>query len=463
MSLEPGSLDLAALVAAVGKAHAEPAGVVLRRLGADEVPAFAGLTFPAYRAPWAQAPAGHRAVGLWAPDGSPAGLALAERRPQEGHLLSLQVLSAHRNQGWATALLAELEAWLTEEGALGLGGTYSGEGASVGALERVFAKRDWSLPVPNMLLYRVPLEGLKEAPWMRHAELAEGDELKPWGGLSPAERTALWDSLQAEAWVSEDLHPDRHEAGCDPQLSLALLRRGEVVGWAIGRGMGGGLYRLDSGWVRPELQKAGRLFALYAQVGFRALDLGFTEMSWTVPLTHGRKAAFARRWMAPGFSPRTSYRVGKPLTGQRVFWKNRAELEAILPHRAPFALLDGLLACEPGKSVVAVMRVNPRDPILDGHFPGEPIYPGVMLVEAMAQAVVAMMKLDPANAERTYLFGGADGVRFKRPVRPGEVVVLQGQWVRGAGRAVVAETVATVDGEEVARATLIAGSARGEA
>lgn len=450
--------DLARLAAAVAEVHAT---VAPERLGPEAVASFGGLTFPKHRAQWAAAPEAHVAVGLLDPQGQPLGLALALREGPHAHLVSVFVQAPWRQQGHGRALLAALSAQLAAEGVVLVQGSYLGGGPHEVALERLLYREGWSLPQPRMLLFRVPLEGLKGAPWMRHAQLAEGDELRPWGRLSEAERAALWAGLAEEGWAPEDLHPERHEAGCDPDLSLALLREGQVVGWAIGRGMDAAWFRLDTGWVRPELQRAGRLFALYSEVGHAALRQGFSEMSWSVPLVHGRKAAFARRWMAPGFAHRTSYGVQKFLDGRPSWFLDREGLAKVLPHRAPFALLDGLLACEPGQSVVGLMRVNPRDPVLAGHFPGEPIFPGVLLVEAMAQAVVAMMKLVPEHAERTYLFGGADGVRFKRPVRPGEVVRVEGRWTRGTGRAVVAEAKAFVGEEEVAAATLIAGTLQG--
>lgn len=138
---------------------------------------------------------------------------------------------------------------------------------------------------------------------------------------------------------------------------------------------------------------------------------------------------------------------------------DRAALLALLPQRDPFFLLDGVLAYEPGATLTAVKRIDPADPVLAGHFPGDPIYPGVLLLEALAQAVVALLMLDPANAGRRFLFGGANEVRFRRPVRPGEAVTLEVKLTRRTATAAVAEVRALVDGAWVARAELIAGSA----
>jgi 3-hydroxyacyl-[acyl-carrier-protein] dehydratase len=137
---------------------------------------------------------------------------------------------------------------------------------------------------------------------------------------------------------------------------------------------------------------------------------------------------------------------------------DRAALLALIPQRDPFFLLDGVLAHEPGATLTAVKHIDPADPVLAGHFPGDPIYPGVLLLEALAQAVVALLMLDPANAGRRFLFGGANEVRFRRPVRPGETVTLEVKLTRRTATAAVAEARALVDGTWVARAELIAGS-----
>ncbi|HEY9724028.1 MAG TPA: hotdog domain-containing protein, partial [Oscillatoriaceae cyanobacterium] len=124
---------------------------------------------------------------------------------------------------------------------------------------------------------------------------------------------------------------------------------------------------------------------------------------------------------------------------------------------------DGVLDYAPGDWLTAVKRIDPADPVLAGHFPGNPIYPGALIAEALAQAAVALLRLDPANADRLYMVGGADGLRFRRPVRPGELVTLEVRLTRRTATAAVAQARATVDGAWVAKAELIAGSTRIEA
>ena len=130
----------------------------------------------------------------------------------------------------------------------------------------------------------------------------------------------------------------------------------------------------------------------------------------------------------------------------------RADIEAILPHRDPFLLLDEVLELEPSRRVVARRRV--RDEDCAGHFPGNPIMPGVLMVEALAQAGAVAVLAEEANRGKLALFAGIDDVRFKRVVRPGDELTLtcELETVRGPiGRG---KARATVDGELAVRGTL---------
>jgi 3-hydroxyacyl-[acyl-carrier-protein] dehydratase len=132
----------------------------------------------------------------------------------------------------------------------------------------------------------------------------------------------------------------------------------------------------------------------------------------------------------------------------------RAEIEAILPHREPFLLLDEVLELEPGSRVVARKRVREDEWYLAGHFPGNPIMPGVLMVEALAQTGAVAVLSEEQNRGKLALFAGIDDVRFKRIVRPGEelTLVCELEQVRGPiGRG---KARATVDGELAVRGTL---------
>jgi 3-hydroxyacyl-[acyl-carrier-protein] dehydratase len=132
----------------------------------------------------------------------------------------------------------------------------------------------------------------------------------------------------------------------------------------------------------------------------------------------------------------------------------RSEIEAILPHRDPFLLLDEVTEIEPGARVVARKRVREDEWYLAGHFPGRPIMPGVLLVEAMAQTGAVAVLADEANRGKLALFAGIDDVRFKRIVGPGDEVELTCELERVRGPVGRGKATATVDGELAARGTL---------
>jgi 3-hydroxyacyl-[acyl-carrier-protein] dehydratase len=102
----------------------------------------------------------------------------------------------------------------------------------------------------------------------------------------------------------------------------------------------------------------------------------------------------------------------------------RREIEQILPHRDPFLLLDEVLELEPGRRVVARREVRAEDPWFAGHFPGRPVMPGVLIVEAMAQAGAVAVLWQDENRGKIAFFAGIDDCRFKRVVEPGDTLTL---------------------------------------
>jgi 3-hydroxyacyl-[acyl-carrier-protein] dehydratase len=102
----------------------------------------------------------------------------------------------------------------------------------------------------------------------------------------------------------------------------------------------------------------------------------------------------------------------------------RDVIETILPHRPPFLLLDEVSELEPGRRVVASRRVEDDDWWFPGHFPGRPVMPGVLIVEAMAQAGAVAVLIEEENRGKIAFFAGIDDCRFKRVVEPGDVLTL---------------------------------------
>lgn len=132
----------------------------------------------------------------------------------------------------------------------------------------------------------------------------------------------------------------------------------------------------------------------------------------------------------------------------------RELIEEILPHRDPFLLLDEVIELEPGRRVVATRLVRPDDWWFPGHFPARPVMPGVLIVEAMAQAGAVAVLIEEPNRGKIAFFAGIDDCRFKRIVEPGDVLTLTCEidTVRGpVGRG---KATAYVGQELAARGTL---------
>ena len=132
----------------------------------------------------------------------------------------------------------------------------------------------------------------------------------------------------------------------------------------------------------------------------------------------------------------------------------REQIEEILPHRDPFLFLDEVMVLEPGARVVALKQVREDEWFLTGHFPGRPIVPGVIIVEAMAQCGAVAVLADEANRGKLALFAGINDVRFKRMVLPGDELELTCELERMRGPVGRGKATATVDGELAARGTL---------
>jgi 3-hydroxyacyl-[acyl-carrier-protein] dehydratase len=142
---------------------------------------------------------------------------------------------------------------------------------------------------------------------------------------------------------------------------------------------------------------------------------------------------------------------------------NREQIMEIIPHRDPFLLIDEVVELVPGERAVALRRVRDDEYYFKGHFPGNPIMPGVLQVEALAQAgAVAALSL-PENRGKLVLFAGIDGVRFKRMVKPGDTLRLEVEMTRMRGAIGKGEARATVDGELVVKARLTFAIAEREA
>ena len=130
------------------------------------------------------------------------------------------------------------------------------------------------------------------------------------------------------------------------------------------------------------------------------------------------------------------------------------DIKSLIPHRYPFLLIDRILAVDPGVRAVAVKNVSHNEPFFQGHFPQEPVMPGVLIVEAMAQAGACAILSAPEFQGRTAYLGALEKTRFRRKVVPGDVLTLEVEIVKLRGAAGIGRGVATVGGERACEAEM---------
>jgi 3-hydroxyacyl-[acyl-carrier-protein] dehydratase len=132
----------------------------------------------------------------------------------------------------------------------------------------------------------------------------------------------------------------------------------------------------------------------------------------------------------------------------------RDVIESLIPHRPPFLLVDEIIELEPGKRVVGLRTIRADDWWFPGHFPQRPVMPGVLTIEAIAQAGAVAVLAAEENRGKMPFFAGIDDCRFKRIVEPGDVLTLECEFTRVRGPIAKGEGKASVDGELAAQATL---------
>jgi len=122
-----------------------------------------------------------------------------------------------------------------------------------------------------------------------------------------------------------------------------------------------------------------------------------------------------------------------------------------LPHRYPFLLVDRIVEVD-GKNITGLKNVTFNEPFFQGHFPSEPVMPGVLILEAMGQVAAMMIVLEPELRDMITYLTGVDKAKFRRPVRPGDQLVTKAELVKLRGRVGKVHAVSTVEGELVAEA-----------
>lgn len=134
----------------------------------------------------------------------------------------------------------------------------------------------------------------------------------------------------------------------------------------------------------------------------------------------------------------------------------RSEIEKMIPHRAPFLWIDRIEELEPGVRCVALKRIDPADPIFAGHFPRQPILPGVLIIEAVAQTAGVMLgSATQEGATGVALLAAVNRFKFLKPVTPGQEIRMETTKLTAAGKMACVAGSVTVDGEIVAQGELM--------
>lgn len=197
----------------------------------------------------------------------PLGLAIAEidLERKDAEINSVFVAPQHRNQGIGTALLAGLEEELNSRGCLGAHLVYITGQATTNYWERLLEKNHWTPPEPRMLVCKCDRKMLTSDWFNKGYRLPSAYTIFPWMEITPEERNHLQQQQETNPWIPPELVPFQHEENLEPLNSLGLRYQGEVVGWVITHRLAPDTIRYTCGYIRPDLQRSGRLLCLLAE------------------------------------------------------------------------------------------------------------------------------------------------------------------------------------------------------
>lgn len=239
------------------------------------------------------------AIGASLTSGSPIALVLAEiQYNKSAKILSIFVKSKHRTQGVATALLTALEKELAAKNCTTLEIVYTTDKSENIALKRLLTKLNWNSPEPRMLVCKTTYD-MVDAPWMKLSKLPNDYEIFPWLEITKQEREEIIKSQEIKKWIPSDLIPFQYEENLETINSMGLRYRGEVVGWLITHRYDRDTIRYTCSYVRPDLQKRGRILPLYIKATQIQVEAQIPFVMWTVPIEHESMLKFVKKYMKP--------------------------------------------------------------------------------------------------------------------------------------------------------------------
>ena len=262
---------------------------------------YSSLTYPIYRSRLQTLSAGNDTVAIGASiAGKPVGLAMAEiQEDKSATVLSLFVVPAYRHQGIGTDLLNCLEKELYSKGCTSIEFVYTTGQLTTSTLEHLLDKGGWSSPKARRIICKTSAYEMSNASWMYpRRKLSDSYSICPWTEIMPEERAVIR-KQETQSWIHPDLIPFKYEKDLEPINSLGLRYQGQVVGWLITHRITPDTIRYSCAYVRPDLQKVGRLIFLYIRAVRLQIAANIPFIIWTTCLEHTGMINFTKKHMGP--------------------------------------------------------------------------------------------------------------------------------------------------------------------
>jgi GNAT superfamily N-acetyltransferase len=268
----------------------------------SDIRQFQDFTFPMYRPRLEINESGYFANILIGATikGFPVGLAYTAINLHKpgAELFSVYVDKNYRNQGIASRLIQSTCKELVIRKVPSVSAVYITGQPTTAALEHVFVKTKWSIPVTRMLALNFNLNSIREFHAPNLQGLPNGYSILPWIEVLAEERARLISSQEREHWIADDLIPFDFEYNCEPVTSIALKYRNMVVGWCVTHKMGEVL-RFTCSFIRRDLARLGMGLIIFNEAIKRMPAIGVTTGMFGIPLHHSGFASFARRRLRP--------------------------------------------------------------------------------------------------------------------------------------------------------------------